>query len=105
VAPVLGLGALALAIFVLRRRRSRHAATDLLEGIEARLKAQGVDVTEAPLEELSTILSGRSHPLAGPLAMATRRYLEARFAGRPLSPAERDAVLAALERRPWPRGG
>jgi hypothetical protein len=101
----LALGALGAGAFALLRRRPPHPASGFLEAIEARLEAHGVDVGEAPLEELSQLLAQRGHPLAGPVSVATRRYLEARFASRPLAAHERADLLAALESRPGPRGG
>lgn len=48
------------------------------------------------LEEITRELAAASHPLAAPLATATRRYLEARFGGRPLRINERRQLTRQL---------
>jgi hypothetical protein len=48
------------------------------------------------LEELSERLRSAAHPLATPLSAVTRRYLEARFGGRPLRPGERAELLERM---------
>ncbi|MBL8920754.1 MAG: DUF3488 domain-containing protein [Myxococcaceae bacterium] len=93
-----GLAMLGVGVWLAsRRRQASHPAADFLAEIERRLEARGLDVRSQPLEELSHQLSLAQHPLSQPLAQACRRYLEARFAGRPLTPAERSTLLAGLE--------
>lgn len=95
---IVGLAMLGAGVWLARRRRERpHPAADFLTELERRLEATGLDVRSQPLEELSRQLSLARHPLAAPVAQACRRYLEARFAGRPLTPAERSSLLAGLE--------
>ncbi len=99
---VLVIGALLAIVWWRRRGRTppRHPASAFLDQIEARLRARGIDVDAAPLEELTAVLRARNHPVAVPLAAACRRYLEARFAGAPLSADERTRLLSALESPP-----
>lgn len=83
--------------FARRRSGAQHPAASFLVEIERRLEAAGVDARARPLEELSQQLTAQHHHLAPAVAQACRRYLEARFAERPLTPTERSALLAALE--------
>ncbi len=104
----LGLGLfLAVATFLTVRRLGRagpprpHPAAGFLEAIERRLSDLGVHRLDGePLEELSARLRTSQHPLAAPVSLAARRYLEARFGGRPLVPGEAPRLLAALARPP-----
>jgi hypothetical protein len=94
-------GAFALVVLALRRRGKGaarpHPAAGFLDAIDARLVAARVPrLPGEGLEELSQRLSKTRHPLAGPLAEARRRYLEARFGGRPLLPGEQRALLGGL---------
>jgi transglutaminase-like putative cysteine protease len=101
--------AVALATYsILRRRRAARGprvsrevgdAARFLDAIERRLRAARVRFRDGEqLEELAVRLSGSRHPLGAALDQATRRYLEARFGGRPLPPNERAVLLAALDR-------
>lgn len=75
-----------------------HEAARFLEAIERRLRAARVRFREGEhLEELAGRLGQTRHPLARPLQAATRRYLEARFGGRPLPVEERASLLSALD--------
>lgn len=94
----------ALVWWLLRRRGPRqgrpHPAASFLAEIEARLRRAHIAALPGEgLEELSERLRESRHPIASPLWRARTRYLEARFGGRPLSPQERQALLAGLERR------
>jgi protein-glutamine gamma-glutamyltransferase len=96
-------GGLAYALYraLLRYRppSPRHEATRLLEGVERVLRSArvGPDGDEG-IEELTLRLRAQGHPLSPPLEAATRRYLEARFGQRQLSPGERQALVSALRR-------
>ena len=96
----------AAVILLLRRRSPRarpHAAAGFLDAIERRLAAAKVPMVPGEgLEELSDRLNEARHPLALPLSAARRRYLEARFGSRPLTPGEQEALLRPLE-PPSPR--
>jgi hypothetical protein len=82
-----------------RRRERPHPAAWLAPAIErALLAAQVSPRPDEGLEELSTRLTREGHPIAAPLARVTRRYLEARFGGRPLAPGEGQALLRWLRR-------
>ena len=93
---------------ILRRRRGARGpqvsrevgdAARFLDAIERRLRAARVRFRDGEqLEELAVRLSGSRHPLGAALNTAARRYLEARFGGRPVPPNERTALLAALDR-------
>lgn len=74
-------------------------ATVFLEAVERRLARAGVrkDANE-PLEGLSARLEQQAHPLAPSLRPITRRYLEARFGGRPLREGEAAHLLRTLAR-------
>jgi protein-glutamine gamma-glutamyltransferase len=87
-----------LAARVQRRARPQDA-TRFLEAVERRLTRAGLrqDVHE-PLERLSARLEQQGHPLAPTLRPVTRRYLEARFGGRPLREGEADQLLRSLSR-------
>ncbi|HYV46301.1 MAG TPA: DUF3488 and transglutaminase-like domain-containing protein [Myxococcaceae bacterium] len=101
----------ALGVSVALRRRRRAAsgtprpsraaaeASRFLDAIERRVRAAKVRYRDGEqLEELAARLSAGRHPFGAVLHRATRRYLEARFGGRPLETAERAALLAALDR-------
>jgi hypothetical protein len=62
-----------------------------LDRISARVRRPG-----EPLEEAQRRLQNARHPLAPALSHATRRYLDARFGGNPLTRAERRALETAL---------
>jgi len=91
-------GAWRLAARVQRRTRPQDA-TVFLDAVERRLARAGVrqDVHE-PLERLSARLEQQGHPLAPGLRPVTRRYLEARFGGRPLREGEATHLLRGLSR-------
>jgi hypothetical protein len=103
------LAGAAAAWFAARRRLRRARASPrqiatseasrFLDAIERRLRAARVRPRDGEqLEELASRLAGSRHPLAAALQRASRRYLEARFGGRPLPPDERVKLLAALDR-------
>ncbi len=74
-----------------------HPLASFLDDIEARLaRAKIVRQPGEGLEELSARLSAAAHPLAKPLAAASKRYLEARFGKRKLARDERNRLLDAL---------
>lgn len=76
----------------------RHAASSLYEGLERRLtRAHTGRRRGEPLEETSARLVAEHHPAAAAVALATRRYLEARFGQRPLAPGERRALLHGVD--------
>jgi hypothetical protein len=76
-----------------------HQATRLVDAVERLLREAGVRPHEGEtLEELTARLVREQHSLAAPLAPLTRRYLEARFGQRPLSPGEAEQLLAPLRR-------
>lgn len=90
-----------LAFFLVRRLTKtgarRHPAASFLRELERRLDATGVQrAPEEDVEALAHRLTREHHRLAAPVGRATRRYLEARFGQRPLSKAERTALLSAL---------
>ncbi len=94
------LGAAALAWLLWRRFAGRapvHPATDFLVQLEAQLAAAQLGRREGEdVEALARRLRDEQHHLSAPVTRAVRRYLEARFAGRPLRDAERRALLASL---------
>ncbi|MHB8874765.1 MAG: transglutaminase TgpA family protein [Myxococcaceae bacterium] len=85
----------------LRRRARPNPLASFAQAIERALEASGVERFEdEPLEEQSARLRAAGHPMAPALTLATRRYLEARFGGRPLRQGEREALLSPLRRTP-----
>ena len=102
--------AVALGVYALLRRRRAAAraprppravteASRFLDAIERRLRSARIRYRDGEqLEELAVRLSAGRHPFGAALNRAARRYLEARFGGRPLDPAERAVLLAALDR-------
>ncbi|MGV3622427.1 MAG: DUF4129 domain-containing protein, partial [Archangium sp.] len=94
-----GLAAAAL-VWLLWRRLTRvntaHPASGFLNELERRLDSMKLRLRGEDLETLSRRLVDTQHPLAHPVSAATRRYLEARFGGRPLSAKERRSLLEAL---------
>lgn len=105
---LVGSAAVAVTAYLLLRRLRRarrtpeaartHEAARFLEAIERRLRAARVRFQEGEqLEELAQRMGHGRHPLSGALQTATRRYLEARFGGRPLPAQERVSLLAALD--------
>lgn len=86
-----------LFLFLTRPRKKTHPAAAFLVEVERRLLAAQVRYLDGEdLEALPRRLKAEGHPLTGAVTNASRRYLEARFGGRPLSPAERAQLLAAL---------
>lgn len=90
-----------LAVFLawqrLTGRRRRHPAADFLTRLERRLIDAGVPYQPGEdIERLPERLRRTHHRLAEPVAKASRRYLEARFGGRPLTADEQKALLRAL---------
>ncbi|MCP3101618.1 DUF3488 and transglutaminase-like domain-containing protein [Myxococcus sp. K15C18031901] len=101
VALVAGLGAYLVwrALERLARRARPLEATRFLDAVEAQLATARLPRAEGePLEELHARLTRMDHPLASTLTPVTRRYLEARFGGRPLRPGEAEHLLRALRR-------
>jgi transglutaminase-like putative cysteine protease len=97
-------GVVALVILLRRLTRPRpappHPAHSFRVEIEARLRnAHVAQLDGEGLEELSARLLAAGHRVGPPLAAATRRYLEARFGGRPLASAERNRLLSRLSDR------
>jgi transglutaminase-like putative cysteine protease len=100
-ALVAGLGAYAawrvLARFLDRERP--HEATRFVDAVEAQLAAARVQRLEGEtLEDLDARLTREGHPLSPALTPVTRRYLEARFGGRPLQQGEASRLLGDLKR-------
>jgi protein-glutamine gamma-glutamyltransferase len=98
---VVGAGLLVVALGVaglLRRGRRRvHPATTFLLELEQRLRQAAVPRREAEdLEALARRLETSRHPLRSPVSRAVRRYLEARFGGRPLEDGEPARLLRAI---------
>ncbi len=74
-----------------------HPAASFRDQLELRLaRAHIARQAGEGLEELTARLVEARHPLAGPVAAAVRRYVEARFGGRPLPREERARLLSAL---------
>jgi hypothetical protein len=92
--------ALGLLVWLLWRRLGRrsavHPATGFRTELERRVDALKLRAPDEELEALARRLSAQRHPLAEPVEVAVRRYLEARFGGRPISNAQRRALLDAL---------
>ncbi|MCP3144450.1 transglutaminase TgpA family protein [Pyxidicoccus xibeiensis] len=96
-----GLGAYAawrlLSRFLERERP--HEATRFVDAVEAQLASARIDRREdESLEELDARLTREHHPLSPALVPVTRRYLEARFGGRPLRQGEAEQLLGTLKR-------
>ncbi|AKF81997.1 transglutaminase [Myxococcus fulvus 124B02] len=73
-------------------------ATRFVDAVEAQLASAGiVRGDDETLEELHARMSSDGHALANALAPITRRYLEARFGGRPLRQGEADTLLRTLK--------
>lgn len=91
-------GVVALALVAAFRRRSTerpHPAASFLADLEAGLRRAGIrEIDAEPIEEVAAHLTARQHPLAPAVTRACRRYLEARFGGKPLPLDERRALLA-----------
>jgi protein-glutamine gamma-glutamyltransferase len=86
-----------LILHRLRRRPANHPAASFLLDLEKRLAAAKVQFRAGEdIEALPVRLEREHHRLAQPVRKATRRYLEARFGGRPLSKAERAQLLRAV---------
>ncbi len=84
-----------------RRRAATHPAADFLGELERKLQeAQIAFLPGEDIEQLPQRLRRQHHRLAEPIGRASRRYLEARFGGRPLSKAERRELLNALSGPP-----
>lgn len=85
-----------LIVFILVRvllsrgkRRKAHEATALLEQIEKTLLQANVEKEEnEDVSEIVARLKATAHPLSQPIETAARRYLEARFGGKPLGEGE-----------------
>ncbi|MBZ4421445.1 DUF3488 and transglutaminase-like domain-containing protein [Myxococcus sp. RHSTA-1-4] len=100
-ALVAGMGAYAawrMLTRVLARERP-HEATRFVDAVEAQLAAARVERLEGEtLEDLDARLTREGHPLSPALTPVTRRYLEARFGGRPLRQGEASQLLGSLKR-------
>ena len=101
----LAAAVVALAVYAVwrtrafRRRERPHPVASFADALDRAVKLARIPRLEGePLEELSARLRATRHPLAPALQQATKRYLEARFGGRPLEPGERQALLAGLRR-------
>ncbi|MBF5044041.1 DUF3488 domain-containing protein [Aggregicoccus sp. 17bor-14] len=106
-ALAVGLAVYATWRFATRaRQRTRPLdATRFLEAVERRLARAGVrPQPQEPLERLGARLEAEGHPLGPALRPVARRYLEARFGGRPLQEGEAARLLATLAHPP-PRKG
>ncbi len=84
---------------LLRRRGATPAgpATHFAAQLERILERHGI--SPRPGEDLETLtrrVVQSGHPIGAPLSEATRRYLLARFGGKPLAPGEAQALLRAL---------
>ncbi|QSQ26882.1 DUF3488 domain-containing protein [Pyxidicoccus parkwayensis] len=95
----------AVAYFVWRRmsrfleRERPHDATRFVDAVEAQLASARLERREGEaLEELDARLARERHPLSPALSPITRRYLEARFGGRPLRKGEAAELLGTLKR-------
>ena len=99
-------GAAGLVFWLLARRGRRrgpppHPAAGFLDALEAALRRAGVPrLPGEGVEELAARLGAQKDPAAPPVRAAVRRYLEARFGGRPLAPGERRQLLDAVARAP-----
>lgn len=93
-------GAISVLVWLLWRRLGKraleHPATGFRTELERRVDALALRAPDEELEVLARRLQAQRHPLAEPVDRAVRRYLEARFGGRPLSSAQRRALLGAL---------
>jgi transglutaminase-like putative cysteine protease len=92
-------GLLAWAVFARLTRKSNkpHPASDFLAALEKKLTDAHISYRDdEDIEQLPARLARERHRLARPVAQASRRYLEARFGGKPLAPEERRALLAAV---------
>lgn len=86
-----------LARFLERERP--HDATRFVDAVEAQLaSARLVRLEGETLEDLDARLTRERHPLSPALSPLTRRYLEARFGGRPLRQGEAAELLGTLKR-------
>ncbi|WP_426751837.1 transglutaminase TgpA family protein [Myxococcus sp. Y35] len=84
-----------LAQFLSRERPLE--ATRFADAVEALLASARVTRAEGEtLEDLDARLAREGHPLTPALAPLTRRYLEARFGGRPLQQGEAQQHLSTL---------
>ncbi len=90
----------AALVWLVWRRFSRversHPASGFLTELERRLDTLKLRRRDEDLEALSRRLVSEHHQLAAAVSLATRRYLEARFSDRPLTPKERRSLLDAL---------
>ncbi|WP_171818229.1 transglutaminase TgpA family protein [Pyxidicoccus fallax] len=100
-ALVAGMGAYAVWRLLSRflDRERPHEATRFVDAVEAQLTAARVQRLEGEtLEDLDARLTREGHPLSPALTPVTRRYLEARFGGRPLKQGEASQFLGGLKR-------
>ncbi|AKQ66679.1 hypothetical protein A176_003591 [Myxococcus hansupus] len=94
----------AAAAYVLWRTLSRYLsrerpleATRFADAVETMLASARVTRADGEtLEALDARLGKERHPLAPALAPLTRRYLEARFGGRPMRQGEAQQLLSTL---------
>src|SRR6185436_12581495 len=93
----LGVGAIVWLLWRRLNKRTReHPATAFGTELERKVDALKLRGPDEALEALTRRLVAQKHPIAAPLESAVRRYLEARFGGRPLSSDERRTLLARL---------
>jgi transglutaminase-like putative cysteine protease len=99
-ALVAGMAAYAawrLVARLLARERPLEA-TRFVDAVEAQLASAGLARRDGEtLEDLDARLAREGHPLSPALVPITRRYLEARFGGRPLQPGEAARLLGTLK--------
>jgi hypothetical protein len=106
--PLRALGAALVAgmvAYVVVRRLGRFLArerpleaTRFVDAVEAQLASAGLARRDGEtLEDLDARLAHEGHPLSPALVPITRRYLEARFGGRPLQAGEAARLLGTLK--------
>lgn len=99
----LAVGAAVYAVwrFLSRRvpRARPHDATRFVDAVERQLLGVGLRRREdETFEDLAARLKRDGHPLAASMDPVSRRYLEARFGGRPLLSGEAEELLRGLQR-------
>jgi transglutaminase-like putative cysteine protease len=97
--PLFAVGLLGVLAWTLGRARGRprDEATVLLTQVERVLRHQArLALPEGGVEALARTLTQAQAPLAEPVARVVKRYVEARFGGRPLHPAERRLLMRRL---------
>jgi transglutaminase-like putative cysteine protease len=95
-----GAAVYALWRFLSRRVPSTrpHDATRFVDAVERQLLGVGLRrQQDETFEDLAARLKREGHPLAVPMDPVSRRYLEARFGGRPLQAGEAETLLRGLQ--------